>query len=118
MGKNLSERIADRLARKPKRSGQNKAAFLAVRDQIKQALDDGWSMKIIWETLHEEGSISFGYHAFVGYVNRLAIRNKSSQPSSVASASAPTQTENPAIPKSPAIGGFTFQSNPNKEDLL
>ena len=60
MAKSLSERITARMVKKkPSRSAQNRAAFLALRVDIKQALDDGWPVKSIWETLHEEGKIDF-----------------------------------------------------------
>lgn len=66
--KTLSERIAARV--KTKRS-QNRAAFLALRSEIAQAMADGWPIKTIWQTLHEEGKVSFGYEAFINHVKRL-----------------------------------------------
>ena len=70
----LSERIADRVVKKkPSRNAQNRAAFLALRQDIQEALADGWPVKTIWETLHEEGKVTFGYQAFRGYVNRLIL---------------------------------------------
>lgn len=72
MTKRLTERIAAQMqTQKPTRSGQNRAAFLAQRDDIKEALTDGWPVKAIWKTLHDEGKISFGYDAFISYVNSL-----------------------------------------------
>jgi hypothetical protein len=77
MNKNisLSERIAAAVKKKPtlSRSVQNRAAFIILRTDIKQALNDGWTVKRIWETLCEEGKIDFGYTAFVGYTNRLVL---------------------------------------------
>ncbi|MDH3444477.1 MAG: TraK family protein [Deltaproteobacteria bacterium] len=67
MAKSLSARTAQRKAQGA-RNGKNKASFLAVRDQVREALDDGWSMFAIWETLHEEGSIAFSYTVFCRYV--------------------------------------------------
>lgn len=69
----LSERIAERAKKKEKqaRGGANRAEFLAVKDDIAKALDDQWPVKAIWETLREEGAISFSYDAFIGYVKRL-----------------------------------------------
>ena len=86
MTKNLSVRIAERTAQKnPSRSEQNRATFLAIRGDVKQALDDGWPVKTIWETLHEEGKVSFSYQAFRGYANRLIL----SSPASRATVSTP-----------------------------
>ena len=131
MAKSLSERIAERVkAKKPSKIGKNRAAFLAVRDDVKQALDDGWPVKTIWETLHEEGKITFNYDAFIGYVNRLIRCGKQNQ--AAASPLAPAAADqrkgsNDQIAKGPPvkkpapppnIGGFKFESIPKKEDLL
>jgi hypothetical protein len=72
MAKGLSARVAERTGRKtPSRYGKNSAAFLAVRDDVKQAIDDGWPVKEIWRTLFEERKVSFSYEAFRKYVIRL-----------------------------------------------
>ena len=55
--KTLSERIAARaVEKKPLLSNkkQNRAIFLALRPEIIQALNDGWPVKDIWETLRAE----------------------------------------------------------------
>jgi hypothetical protein len=86
MAKSLSERIAERMSTtQPTQAGKNRAAFLAVRDDVKKALDDGWPVKVVWATLREEGRIEFKYDAFIKYVNQL-VRN----------------TEPPARPTAPA----------------
>ena len=133
MAKSLSERIAARSVRKkPSRSAQNRAAFLALRVDIKQALDDGWPVKSIWETLHEEGKVGFSYQAFRGYVNRLIFSPPptgapvvmtaplvGSVPSSESSTTTHNQATHKAAQKKPATtAGFTFNPVPNKEELL
>jgi hypothetical protein len=130
MAKSLSERIAARsVKKKPSRSAQNRAAFLALRVDIKQALDDGWPVKSIWETLHEEGKIDFSYQAFRGYANRLILSPPATEPPApppVAEATPAPGASNPTKPASPktvvkkpdTAAGFTFNSKPNKEDLL
>ena len=125
MAKSLSERIALRVsARQPSRTGKNRASFLAVRDDVRKALGDGWSVKAIWDTLRHEGEIEFGYDAFIGYVNRL-IRNAEPSPAkSPADQPAPkrkAKTDAPQKSKveaSPSIGVFNFNPTPNKEDLI
>jgi Family of unknown function (DUF5338) len=78
MPRSLSVRVAERTARaKPSRGDQNRATFLAVKDDVKQALDDGWPVKAIWETLNEEGKIVFSYQTFRTYVNRLIVVQRS-----------------------------------------
>ena len=112
MAKSLSERIAARaVKKKPSRSAQNRAAFLALRVDIKQALDDGWPVKSIWETLHEEGKVDFSYQAFRGYSNRLIL-------SRATESTMPTSEGTAAPDKKPDVSGFTFNPIPNKEELL
>lgn len=129
MVKSLSERIALRVStKKLTRIGKNRASFLAVRDDVKAAMDDGWPIKVIWDTLQDEGKIEFGYDAFMGYVNRL-IRNV--ETSLIKPLAKQVEADKPA-PKAqvktdvlqelkketPSIGGFNFNPTPNKEDLF
>ncbi|MBK6959228.1 MAG: hypothetical protein IPH22_13760 [Nitrosomonas sp.] len=44
--------------------------FLLLRDEINEAIDDGWSVKYIWEVLSEEGKITFSYQTFLNLVNK------------------------------------------------
>lgn len=71
--KSLSKRIAEDMAKQTASRLTNRAAFLVARSDVEQALDDGWPVKDIWRTLYEEKKISFGYHAFCRYVNRLIV---------------------------------------------
>lgn len=125
MGKSLSERIAARVkAKKPTRGGLNRAAFLAVREEVMAALGDGWPVKVIWETLHAEGKIAFGYEAFLGYVQRLVLARSGRQ----VSAGTPAQADTPVPKVKPAerkgaaaaggVSGFNFEAKPKIEDIL
>lgn len=132
MSKKLTERIAAQMqTKKPTRSGQNRAAFLALRSEITEALDDGWPVKTIWQTLRTEEKINFGYDAFINYVNTL-IRNPKTipvptlvTPSAVSVEPAsqktkPTQNK-PAPIKKPERergAGFKFNPTPNPNELL
>ena len=131
MAKSLSARIAERIARKkPAGNVRNRAAFLALRGEVKQAIDDGWPVKTIWETLHDEEKVAFSYQAFRGYVNRLILSPSASgeaaplvvadQPRQAAPRSVPESARTPAEwkPERPAASGFTFNRTPKKEDLL
>ena len=131
-GEKLSVRIAAReVAKKPSPYAINRAAFLALRQDIKDAMADGWNVMSIWETLHDEGKVSFGYEAFRKYVNRLILL-----PPSVVVA---TETEEVRTQKEPEVetglqsmkplpkktaaqppnnGGFVFDPEPKKEDLF
>lgn len=115
----LSERVALReLRKKPTQGGQNRAAFLALREDIRDTLKDGWSVKSIWETLHDEGKITFSYQAFCVYVNRLILQIPNDPPA--AQHSQPTQSiqKTNVVKKAPGSTGFVFNSQPEKEDLI
>ena len=131
MAKNLSARIAERIARKkPAGNVRNRAAFLALRGEVKQAIDDGWSVKTIWEALHDEEKVTFSYQAFRGYVNRLILSPPASgeatplvvadQSRQAAPRLVPQLARTPAEwkPEKLAATGFTFNKTPKKEDLL
>mgnify|MGYP003407805229 CR=1 FL=1 len=136
MAKNLSQRIADRMrSKKATVSAQNRAAFLALKGEIIQAIDDRWPVKQIWETLHEEGKVTFSYQAFRNYVNSLILAPKQSATPKApaeeprlerqankekktvpATPRTPTPKANPVKPPVPT--GFNFDATPNKEDYL
>jgi len=62
----LSERVIARLKLHAKNSlSHNRAAFSVLHDEILEAMNDGCSLKAIWETLYEEKKISFKYRAFL-----------------------------------------------------
>src|SRR5574338_1427625 len=73
MAKNYTEELADwvskRKAQRP-RQDKNIVAFLAVKGDVKAALDAGYSMKTIWEHLHETGRIEYRYETFTLHVKR------------------------------------------------
>jgi hypothetical protein len=86
---------------------RNISEFLVLKDQISETLDKGYSMKIVWEALHEEEKIiSFGYDQFRRYVARH-INELPEEPPFVAK---------PETLK-PKSTGFTINPVPNKEDL-
>jgi hypothetical protein len=103
--------------RKAARSRQDKnlVAFLAVKNDVADALTAGYSMKTIWEHLHELGRIDVRYETFTQYVKRH-IKSKS-PPQTQSPAGADQSQKKPR--ESPSdVGGFTFNSIPNKEDLI
>ncbi|CAI3792294.1 MULTISPECIES: TraK family protein [Pseudomonas] len=71
--KPLTVRIAERVAATypPSSPAKNLAKFILLREDILQAIQGGWSLLGIWTTLHDEGSIDFGYQAFRRYAKRL-----------------------------------------------
>lgn len=130
-GEKLSVRIAVReVTKKPSPYAINRAAFLALRQDIKDAMADGWNVMSIWETLHEEGKVSFGYEAFRKYVNRLILlpspavateleevyAQKKPEVETGQQPMKPLPKKNAAQP--PNNGGFVFDPEPKKEDLF
>ena len=72
MSTSLSDRIAKLMRKHPARkSGKARASVIALRAEIQRALNDGWSVKAVWQTLHAEGSVEVGYHAFRRHVSAL-----------------------------------------------
>ncbi|MEQ1620617.1 MAG: TraK family protein [Methylococcales bacterium] len=128
MAKNLSERIAAMaIKKKPSRRAKNRATFLALRVDVKQALEDGWPVKSIWETLNEEGKVDFSYQSFRVYVNRLILTPAEliAATENLATFAVPGKQTNhvPIIANEKkaeelAANGFKFNKTPKKEDLL
>ena len=112
MAKSLSERIAERVKKDPGKSKRsNRMIFIALRAEIEKALNDGWTVKVIWETLRDEEKITFSYQAFNRYVKQL-IKDQPPTLDEVA-------TETPEKPTKPeGIKEFKFNANPKKEDLF
>jgi hypothetical protein len=124
MNKSLSQRISLKMQNsRSSRNARNLAAFLALREDISHALDDGWPVYHIWETLHEEQKITASYTTFCGQVRRLL--GKSGKPGSapVPAAVLPSlqgpAASRPAGARTPRKSdGFIFSSTPNDEELL
>lgn len=112
MAKNLSERIAERVKKDPGKSKRsNRMIFVALRGEIEKALNDGWTVKVIWETLREEEKVKFSYQAFNRYVKQLIKNQPPIQGEAV--------TDTPEKPSKPeGIKEFKFNANPKKEDLI
>lgn len=121
MQKDLSYRISLRVGNgSASRNARNLAAFLALRNDIQKALDDGWTVYQIWETLNAEEKIMASYNTFNKQVKRLILkctqRMQSPQELKAGVSASPFPASNTMQPGKPI--GFTFSSIPNKEDLL
>jgi len=140
MPKSLSQRIADRVTKEDKgATKKNRAIFLALRAEVETAIKDGWPIKTIWETLHEEGRVTFSYQAFRLYVNKLILQDgaddQGRQPGQVPATAAPAagsastlpapmpaapeaKNPEPVITPKAELGGFNFNTKPQKESLV
>ena len=122
MAKALSKRIAARMKKNDvglKKS--SRTIFLALRDEIEEALKDGWTVKVVWETLKEEGKVTFSYQAFNGYVNRL-IKNEREKPDAQGTVSAKDANGKSETGRAEAAGQiprFDWEGRKTKkEDLI
>lgn len=123
----LAEWVKMREASRP-RQDKSLVAFLAVKDDISEAIAAGYALKTIWEHLHEKGTIPYRYETFLKHVKKQ-IREKRERPAlpvkpteSTAPAPVTAQKKTPtkATPaaEKPKGEGFKFNATPNKEELM
>ncbi len=71
MEKNILERLAESAAKSGStHAKQNLGIFLALRDQIDLAINNGWPVKDIWQLFHNEKKIKISYQVFLRLVKR------------------------------------------------
>jgi len=113
--KSLSERIAARIQQQPSAStaSRNRSVFISLREDIQQAVIDGWSLLAIWQVLFDEQRVTFTYQAFRRYARQLISR-----PTTIKPNCQPLQVVKP--PQSPITSTrpFAFNPTPAKEHLL
>ena len=132
MAKSYPEQLGEWVKqRESTQRDKNLVAFVAVRGDVKAALEAGYAVKTVWANMTETKRIEFSYDTFLNYVNRTLRRPQIDQTTTL------TVPESPAIldsssakpkagakksaaetskPEAPA--GFTFNPVPNKEELL
>ena len=136
MAKKLTELIAEEELKRKQQGTigtgvRNRSLFLELREEIKEALDDGWAIKQIHRTLIAKKKMSCSYPAFIRYVNTLILAQKNkktvikedkkpaqqpiTQPAKQDEVK--TGTTEPKLKKSFELPGFKHNPVPNKEDL-
>ena len=133
MSKKLTELIAQaEMQRQQQGTGiKNRSAFLALRDDIKEAMADGWALKQIYRTLHTQQKITCSYQTFVNYTNELILKPTQAlkKPTAPTLLNQDTKKETPAqkvslngsetrIKKPSELPGFIFNPIAKKEDLI
>lgn len=63
--------MADLMQRLAEVRDTGRMAFLAHKDQIRQALADGYKVAAIWRALQADGVMPVGYESFLRYVKEL-----------------------------------------------
>lgn len=117
----LIERVALRLQKRDRSARTvNRAFVIAHKEEIREALEGGFSIKDVWETLSEEGAVPFSYQAFRRHVNGTILNSKPSSKTAQSSPAKPApMSSSPSKSKQSAgIPGFTFDPNPNRKDLF
>lgn len=129
MAKSYPEQLGEWVKRREStQRDKNLVAFLAVRDDVKAAVDAGYAVKTVWSNMHEAGRVKFGYDTFLNYTNRLIRRpqvqagtpTENSAPATSDSTRPKPSSKKAVAPKTakPTSTGFTFNPVPNKEELL
>lgn len=113
MKPSLSERIARKEQENPGRRNLYEPAFLALKADIRQALQDGWSMRQIWSTLKEEKKVGCSYLWF-----RHLVKRHIADPPDGLPVSKQPRSAGPAKTAEPDNHGFNYQSSFNKEELI
>ncbi len=99
---------------------KNKVEFLSMCADISEALEKGWSITIIWETLRDEGSFTATYNTFRLYVLKYLNSQKPGFfRKDLVEHRAKQLVEKPPMKKeSTPIPSFTFSPERNPEALF
>ncbi|HEL8002163.1 TraK family protein [Legionella pneumophila serogroup 1] len=120
MKKSLIENIMiSKKSQQKTNARKNKVEFLAIREDISEALEKGWSMTVIWETLRDEESFTATYNTFRLYILKYLNGQKSgySQNESV-EVRAKKSVVSSSKTKDTSIPSFKYNPIPNIKDLL
>lgn len=121
MKKSLTENImTSKQGQQRTNARKNKVAFLAMREDISETLEKGWSITIIWETLRDEGSFTATYNTFRLYVLKYLNGQKRGYSQKDTNVQQPKRLAvNQDKEKKPrAMPSFTFNPIANLEELL
>lgn len=119
---------------KCQKRGQGKAFFLGQLNEIKQALDKGYTMKFVWQHLHDNDKMPVTYASFTNYVYKFIISRKGMEKSNPKIRKIPrtdvrdedihTKTKKivgnskPIIPGVPDKKGFSHKKKPDESLLV
>lgn len=71
MKKSLTENITtSKQSQQRTNARKDRVEFLAMREDISEALEKGWSITVIWKTLRDEGRFTATYNTFRLYILR------------------------------------------------
>ena len=82
MAKSYTDELAQwATKRQGKARERNLVIFHGLQDDVRAALDAGYSSKTIWAHMQDQGRIDFGYETFLIYVNRVIKTARGAKPS-------------------------------------
>lgn len=102
----------------------NLAAFIIMRPQINKAINDGWSIKFIWETLSQDKKIGCSYRTFLLMCKKHAGRSHDTNTEndkkealiSESSSETDSATADKAAEEKPESGGDRIKVSDVKDD--
>lgn len=121
MKKSLTENImASKQSQQRINARRNKVAFLAMSEDISEALEKGWSMTVIWEILRDEGRFTASYNTFRLYVLKYLNGQKSGYSQKDANKQQPKRQpgNQDKEKKLTTMPSFSFNPVPNLKKLL
>lgn len=137
MAKSYTKQLTEwvRQTRPSVRRHRNRVAFMAVKNDVREALEKGWPVKTIWAHMVEQKRIECGYDTFLVYVKRHMTAtteppgaNRSSQPPGPSLATEAGRSGQPKaettlckdeVSHGPEpMSGFSFKAAPNREELI
>ncbi len=121
MKKSLTEIIStSKQSQQRTKARKNKVEFLAMREDIAEALEKGWSITVIWETLREEGRFTATYNTFRLYVLKYLNDQKSRYSQKDVNVQQPKRLaiNQDKEKKLTTMPSFSFNPMPNLKELL
>ncbi len=101
------------------------ADFLAVRQDVRAAIEAGYPLKLIWQHLHSTNRIHYRYETFLRHVHlhldpAPAAATGTGKAASKSSAAKPALSAGDGRRSSAGNGirGFSFNATPKQEDLI
>src|SRR5450830_448894 len=114
MSKTYPEALGEWVAKgEASRPDRNLVAFMAVRDELRAAVEAGYSVKAIWRNMGADGRVVASYYTFRRHMNRYL------RPSESADRAVPTllsaNRERPGL--SPEAGNYRRVDSTSKTTL-
>ncbi|EFK1831352.1 TraK family protein, partial [Escherichia coli] len=72
----LQEWVTQKKGLNSKSANSARVVFLAIREDVKNAIEAGYSLTTIWEHMHETGRVNTTYETFRRHVRRYIDERK------------------------------------------